>query len=699
MAIVLPRRRNRTDQLSHRRRPGAPRWRAGVERLLGARTPRAGAPGAGAVRLAPYGAWMARHQLLLRCLALVALGWGAVYLGWRIAFSAAGAQPVLWLALLLCELYGMWSLGIQTWYSWRRPGVARPAMPTDRTGLQADIYVCTYNEPVEVLTATLVGCERVAYPHTTYVLDDGRRPEVRALADRLGAQYLTRSDNAHAKAGNINAALPRTGGDLVLVLDADHVPMPDALDAMVGYFADDTVALVQSPHDFYNQDSLQHYDAGRHEQSVFYEVVLPGKDRHGAAFWCGSGALLRRAALLQVGGVATETIAEDFHTTLRLHSQGWTTRYHDEVLVQGLAPHDLASYLLQRDRWARGNLAVFTTAENPLRVAGLTGRQRLSYLGSLSAYLAGPVRLLVLGVLAVTLWTGWLPMSLDPWALAALWAPSVALCIAGGSALSRGWMRVSEAVHFEQLTGWIYLRSLRCAVRPGRASFRVTPKQGTDTGGWAALRQLRMLAVLGAAIGVGAVVRAVDWLVPADLLPAVPGVAVWLLPLLGLIELRRVTRSLYLVGLRRQRRREFRFPTQVPVVVQDATGQLTSGTTVDVSTGGASLLLAAAPHTSDVATVSLLLGGDDDGPAHLVRLEARLLDDRLTAHGTTVRVEFCDPDADAVDALAAWCYVVTSHRRLRGYRPAAPELDTVPAGDLAAGLPQPELRPGMHAQS
>ena len=271
--------------------------------------------------------------------------------------------------------------------------------------------------------ATLAGCRALTYPHTTWLLDDGRRPEMEELAEMAGARYLTRPDNSHAKAGNINAALPRTEGELVLMLDADHVPMPDALDAMVGYFDDERMGLVQSPHDFFNHDSVQHYVVGRHEQSLFYRVVCPGKDRHGAAYWCGSAALIRREALLEIGGVATETIAEDFHTTIRLLRHGWESRYHDEVLVQGLAPHDLDGYLLQRDRWARGNLAVFTLPESPLRARELRPLQRLSYFASLAAYLAPPMRLLLLLTLGLVLWTGELPMKISVVALAALWLP------------------------------------------------------------------------------------------------------------------------------------------------------------------------------------------------------------------------------------------------------------------------------------
>jgi len=122
-------------------------------------------------------------------------------------------------------------------------------------------------------------------------------------------RYLVRPDNSHAKAGNINHALRQTEGELVFMLDADHVPMPDALDVLVGYFDDERLALVQTPHDFYNQDSVQHYDVGRHEQSVFYEVICPGKDRHGAK---GKDIVLRVPVGTQIFEDDNETLIADF---------------------------------------------------------------------------------------------------------------------------------------------------------------------------------------------------------------------------------------------------------------------------------------------------------------------------------------------------------------------------------------------------
>ncbi|MGC1851651.1 MAG: glycosyltransferase family 2 protein [Solirubrobacterales bacterium] len=612
------------------------------------------------------GRFFDRHPVPLRMFALCALLWGVGYLIWRFGWSGEGANPVLFAMLLVTEVYGLWALGTLAWYSWSRPPAVRPAATPGR---QVDVYVCTYDEPFEVVAATLAGCRALTYPHTTYLLDDGRRPEMEELAGIAGAEYLTRPDNSHAKAGNINAALPRTNGELVLMLDADHVPMPDALDAMVGYFDDERVALVQSPHDFFNHDSVQHYVVGRHEQSLFYRVVCPGKDRHGAAYWCGSSALLRRQALLEIGGVATETIAEDFHTTIRLQRHGWTTRYHDEVLVQGLAPHDLDGYLLQRDRWARGNLAVFTLPESPLRARELRPLQRLSYFASLAAYLAPPMRLLLLATLGLVLWTGALPMKISVVALAALWLPAVSLNLLAGSALTRGYMKIGETAHYELLTMEIYTRALRCVFRPGRTSFKVTPKQGSDGGGLAAVRKLHLVVLAGLVLAGGTALRLLD-LAGVGPLPDMPGVAAVIVPLLGLIELRRVLRTLLAVGRRHQRRQVYRFEGDAPAHCFSIGGHV-GGHLVDASAAGVGLVLDAPVEVGDQPTVLLELE-DAAGDAHEVAatIEVRSCREGEGHHLVGATIEQIDPASRM--RLMEWCYVVCSHERLRGHRPAAP---------------------------
>jgi cellulose synthase (UDP-forming) len=614
------------------------------------------------------GRYFDRHPRLLRTLALVALVWGAGYLTWRIGWSGEGANPYLFAMLLATELYGIYALAILTWFSWSRPVAVRPEATPGRS---VDVYVCTYDEPAEVVMATLAGCRALTYPHTTYLLDDGRRPEMEAIAQLAGAEYMVRADNTHAKAGNLNAALPRTEGDLVLMLDADHVPMPDALDALVGYFDDERMALVQTPHDFFNHDSAQHYAVGRHEQSLFYRVVCPGKDRHGAAYWCGSAALIDRHALLAIGGVATETIAEDFHTTIRLLRGGWRSRYHDEVLVQGLAPHDLDGYLLQRDRWARGNLAVFTLPESPLRARELKPLQRLSYLASLLAYLAPPMRLLLLVTLGLVLWTGELPLKISIAALAALWLPSLLLNLSAGSALARGYMRIPETAHYELLTMEIYTRALRCIVRPSKTAFVVTPKQGADGGGLEAVRKLRLVLFCTVLLATGTIMRLLD-LAGVGPLPDMPGIAMAIVPLLGLFELRRLLKTLFAVGRRRQRRLVYRFEGDAEAHCFSEDGHVPARL-VDASASGVGLVAEAPLRIGDRPAVLLRLA-DATGAVHEVSAQVEVRSCREAEGRFLVGATIAEIEPDSRLRLMEWCYVVCSHERLRGHRPAAPPL-------------------------
>lgn len=640
-------------------------------------------PHEGATVTRGWGSWWAGHPNLLRVLAGIALCWSASYLAWRIGWSWHGSNPELWACLLLAELYGLWNLGMLAWLTWDVTPRSRPHPPPGRS---VDVYVCTYDEPNTVLEATLAGCDLMTYPHTTWLLDDGARPEVAELARAWGVRYMARPTKEHAKAGNINHALPRTNGEFVLVLDADHVPLPDALDTLVGYFEDPMVALVQTPHDFSNHDSIQHYDLGRHEQSVFFSAICVGKDRHNAAFWCGSGALIRREALLSIGGVATDTIAEDFHTTIKLHRGGWRTHYDDRIIAQGRAPHDLAAYLLQRDRWARGNLAVFTTSESPLRARGLTASQRMSYLASLVSYLAGPVRLLMLAVLAAVLWTGALPLRITPLALALLWAPATLLMVLAGSALCRGQQSSGEASHYELCTAEIFTRALRCMLRPGRASFRVTPKEGIDRGGWEAVRQFRLLIACTVLLTTGLLLRIAQD-AGADLLPAMHGFAAWFVPVLGVFELRRVTRTLVLVARRRQLRGEYRTPLTAAAVIVPCQGISEDepsllGRMCDITPVGVGFEMSRPLPLGTRAHITVQLPGVTSEPVP-VRLEVEARS--CLAHEQDWRIGASIVGCDETDRrwVLAYCNVVWPYRRLRGETSIGRSITDLPHGEAA----------------
>ncbi|MCJ8283341.1 MAG: glycosyltransferase, partial [Rivularia sp. ALOHA_DT_140] len=110
-----------------------------------------------------------------------------------------------------------------------------------------DVLIPTYNEPAFILRRTIIGCQALEYQNKTiYLLDDTRRPEMKALAQELGCEYITRKDNFHAKAGNLNHALTKINGELIVVFDADFIPTTNFLNRTVGFFQDEQVALIQT---------------------------------------------------------------------------------------------------------------------------------------------------------------------------------------------------------------------------------------------------------------------------------------------------------------------------------------------------------------------------------------------------------------------------------------------------------------------
>ncbi len=588
---------------------------------------------------------------------MIALVWGAAYLGWRAVETWDRTDPMLFLLLYACELFGWAMLVSFSFLAWRLPASKRPPIGGPHS---VDVLVCTYDEGLDVLEATLLGCAGITYPHVTWVLDDGRRESVRSLSERTGARYLTRADNRHAKAGNINHALEVVDADLLLVLDADHVPQPDILDATLGYFDDPKMAVVQTPHDFGNHDSFQHFETGRHDQSMFFEVILPGKDRHNSVYWCGSAAVIRREALMEVGGVATETIAEDFHTTIKLHGHGWKSRYHGETLVQGLAPHDLSSYLLQRDRWARGNLAVFRTAENPLFTPNLSFAQRMSYLSSLLAYFVPLQRLGLLTVLSVMLLSGQLPMHATLSGFLIFWLPWIAFDLAASTLLCRGRATLWDGTYSLLLTLEIFSRATRVVIARTPSTFKVTPKDGIDDGGWRALRQLHVVVGIGVVLVSALALRglAAVGVVP---LPHLAGPALAIAMALGVWELALVTAALAKVSRRRQLRHHYRTPTDMAAFIEDTIVRV-----VDLTPSGAGLL---SPRSIDIGKLVDVVADLPmvDGGTRPVRLQLTVTTCHLdpeSTQGWRIGGAVVPVGNEDREALVEYCHVVAARSRL-----------------------------------
>ena len=398
------------------------------------------------------------------------------YLWWRATATLNPEYPFMSWTLWLAEAFGVLSYLLFVWITRNVEPLSAPPLPA--RGLSVDIFVPTYNEDVTILEATLIGCRKIRYPHTTYVLDDGDRPEVRALAERLGCRYIARPVRDHAKAGNINHALQGTYGQFIVVLDADMIPQPEFLDRTLGYFNDEKLAIIQLPQEFYNWDSIQH--ASRHptwhEQSLFFRVIQPGKNYSDSAFWCGSPAVLRRSALEDIGGVATSTITEDIHTTVLLHSRGWKTLYVNEPLAFGIAPQTIRAFLLQRLRWAQGTMQLYRSKESPLRIPGLSWRQRLSYFSSFLAYFEAFQKFILITVPILILGFHLEPMEVGVMPFLIHWLPYFSLNILANHLAGRGSFNYFKTEKYNILKTMIFIESSLTLFSSRPLKFAVTPK-------------------------------------------------------------------------------------------------------------------------------------------------------------------------------------------------------------------------------
>jgi cellulose synthase (UDP-forming) len=416
--------------------------------------------------------------LLIRGVALLALAVTAAYLGWRALATLNLDAWYLAVPMLLLEVHAAIGLGLFTFSLWdvdRRP--PRRAL---RRVPKIAVVIPTYNEGPEILVPTIAAAAALEPAHETWVLDDGERPEIEELARSLGVRYLARPTHEHAKAGNLNHALGLIDAEIMAVLDADHVAAPEFLRATLGYFSDPRVALVQTPQDFYNVTSFEHSGGiamGEpfHEQTLFYRLLQPGKNRWNAAFWCGTNALVRVAALREIGGAATDTITEDIHTTIRLHRRGWKTVYHNEVLARGLAADDASQYQLQRNRWGTGAMQVLRT-ENPMLATGLTLGQRLGYASTLLGWFDSWRTLGFLLLPPAVLLSGQIPIIADGLTFAVLFSITYALQQTALFLLGRGAYRPLLSIVFDLVRMSANFMATLTLLVPKTPRFRVTPK-------------------------------------------------------------------------------------------------------------------------------------------------------------------------------------------------------------------------------
>ncbi|WP_261641841.1 UDP-forming cellulose synthase catalytic subunit [Erwinia mallotivora] len=540
------------------------------------------------------------------------------YIWWRATetlYFNSEIEAILGIGLFIAEVY-VWVillLGyLQT--SWPLKRTIEP-MPDDLSlWPSVDIYVPSYNESLDVVRDTVLAAQCIDYPRDKlkiYLLDDGKRSEFAVFAADVGVGYITRDDNRHAKAGNLNHAMRITKGELITVFDCDHVATRAFLQATVAPFLKDPkLALLQTPHYFYSPDPFErNLKAAReipNEGALFYGPVQQGNDNWNATFFCGSCAVIRRSALEEIGGFATETVTEDAHTALKMQRRGWKSAFLALPLAAGLATERLGLHVIQRTRWARGMTQIFRV-DNPLLGRGLKWQQRLCYLNAMLHFQFGLPRVIFLTAPLAYLLFNLNIIHSSASLIFAYVLPHLVISLYVNSRMNGRFRATFWGEIYETVMAFhLVIPTLLTMISPKHGKFNVTDKGGLLDSGFFDFNIVRPHVICALLLLVG-VVSGITRAVAHDYF----GVDPWVIALnvgWALFSLIILMAAIAVARETKQTRKTIRIEVDIPVVLHYASGISSRSNTVNLSMGGVQVTAKDNRHETDaIEAVDLML--------------------------------------------------------------------------------------------
>lgn len=538
-------------------------------------------------------------RYITQVLILLSLMTSTRYLYWRVTetmqfdsfingFFGTGlflAEFYAWVVLVLGFFQAAWPLE-------RKP---IPLDPDTSTWPTVDIFIPSYNEPLSVVRTTVFGALAIDWPKDkikVYILDDGKREEFRLFCEEVGIEHITRTKNNHAKAGNINAALTKTNGEFVAIFDCDHVPTRTFLQVSMAWFLKDKdLGMLQTPHHFFNPDpfekNLRTFRTVPNEGELFYGLLQDGNDLWNATFFCGSCAILRRKAILDVGGIAVETVTEDAHTALKMHRLGYTTAYLAVPQAAGFATESLGGHVGQRIRWARGMAQIFRV-DNPFLGPNLNLAQRLCYSNAMLHFFYGLPRMVFLTAPLAYLFFSAEVIQASAYTIALYALPHLMHANVTNSRIQGEFRHSFWAEVYESVLAWYIFRpTLIAVINPKLGKFNVTAKGGVNEKeyfDWNIARPY--LVLLGLAL-MGFIVGFLKIFFMGN-----PDVDTLTLNLIWTVyNVIILGASVAVANETQQLREAHRVPMKIPAALRNTAGRSYICTTADYSDGGVGLLM------------------------------------------------------------------------------------------------------------
>ena len=328
------------------------------------------------------------RELLWQYLAVINLTLGLWYIYWR--WTSSLNFEALWYAipLVVAETGAFIGLCFFTYNLWKvedTPQQEPPSLlsevvtyePQQDRPIKVDVYFPSYDEDPELVRLSLQDAKRVTYPTDIdiriHVLDDGKRDEMKKVAEEEGANYITRDNNMGYKAGNLRNAMEQTSGDFIVICDADTRPFSTILEHTLGYFRDPNVAWVQTPQWFFDlpegrslSETMGKYlstpgrmigagiekvigpmkigeDPFVNEPKMFYDVIQRRRNWCNASFCCGAGSIHRREAVMEA---ALKSYAESIDKEIMSNS-AQITKLTGETKLDPITEAGLKHQVLQ----------------------------------------------------------------------------------------------------------------------------------------------------------------------------------------------------------------------------------------------------------------------------------------------------------------------------------------------------------------
>jgi hypothetical protein len=342
---------------------------------------------------------------------------GAVYLTWRLVFTGDGAHPVMFFLLLAAESFGLLRLLMEA--SLLGEPRAANRSPEKTLAPDGDVIVVVTDEPTSEVRAAVLSARLINGYNDLRIVDRDDRPDVAQLADRLGLTRIVGGFGADLGV-LIDEAMDECTSLFSLLMPADVVVLPDILEVTASAFDDSEVAVVACRVE--NTNAVHAFDYGGYgEHRRRDELMLAKLDESGVLPWWPGMAVVRRSAIREIDGMSRGRQGVTLSTGVRLQAVGWRVADVPVTVARRLAPWTDDRHL---HRWARDlheRLSVLVDKEAPRRSEYATRLSRRVYRAADLHVGRSIQRLLLIGLLFVTMFSSSLPLVAEPELLLPLW--------------------------------------------------------------------------------------------------------------------------------------------------------------------------------------------------------------------------------------------------------------------------------------